>query len=59
MLYVIAIVFVVLVAIFVIAHAVRIRDIEERRARAPRFFLLGGVLLAFAIVLTVMELAGV
>ncbi|MXP11126.1 hypothetical protein [Pseudoblastomonas halimionae] len=59
MLYVIAIVFVVLVAIFVIAHAVRIRDIEERRARAPRFFLLGGILLAFAIALTVMELAGV
>ena len=59
MFYVVAITLVVLVAIFVITHALRIRRIEERRRRAPRFFILGGLLLVFAIVLTVMELAGV
>ena len=57
--YVIASVFAVVVAAFVIIHALRIREIEERRERAPRFFILGGLLLAFAAVLTALELAGI
>lgn len=58
MLYTVAIGFVAIVALFVIAHAVRIRNIEERSHRAPRFFILGIVLLLFMATLFVLQAAG-
>lgn len=56
MFYTIALAFVGLVALAVMAHGARISRIPEREHRAGRFYMLGGALLIFTGILLALEL---